>query len=40
MAILEGQMIKLSQTDLVRAITSIFMHGFENNFAQIFFLKK
>ena len=28
---LEGQMIKWSSIELVQAITSIFMHGFQNN---------
>ena len=33
---LEGQMIKWSKIELVRAITSIFIYGFQNNMAQLF----
>ena len=36
---LEGQMIKWSQIVFVRAITSMFMHGFQNSFIQVFSLK-
>ena len=32
----EGQMIKI---ELVRAITSTIMHGFQNNLAQLFSLR-
>ena len=35
---LEGQRIKWSYIELAGAITSTFMHGFKNNFAQVFFL--
>ena len=31
----EGQMIKWSLNELVWAITSTFMHGFQNNLAQV-----
>ena len=36
---LEGQMIKWSYIELFGAITSTFMRGFENNFAQVFSLR-
>ena len=36
---LEGQIIKWSKIELVRAVTSTFMHGFQNNFAQVFSLR-
>ena len=32
------QMIKWSYIELVQAITSMFMHGFQNNLAQLFSL--
>ena len=32
----EDQIIKLSKIELVWAITSTFMHGFQNNLAQFF----
>ena len=32
-------MIKWSEIELVRAITSTFMHGFQNNLAQLFIEK-
>ena len=35
---LEGQMIKWSKTELVPAIASTFIHGFQNNLAQLFSL--
>ena len=36
----EGQMIKWSKIELVQAITSTFMHGFQNNnLAQWFSLR-
>ena len=31
----EGQMIKWSLNELVWAITSTFMHGFQNNLAKV-----
>ena len=33
---LESLIIKLSYIELVRAITSTFIHGFHNNLAQLF----
>ena len=36
---LEGQMIKWSYIELVEDITSTFVHGFQNNFAQVFSLR-
>ena len=33
---LEGQMIKWSYIELAWAINSTFIHGFENNLAQLF----
>ena len=36
---LEGQMIKWSEIELVRAIIPTFMHVFQNNLAQLFSLK-
>ena len=36
---LESQMIKWSLIELVRVITSTFMHEFQNNFVQLFFLR-
>ena len=35
----QGQMMKLSEIELVLAITSKFMHGFQNNLAQLFSLR-
>ena len=35
----EGQKIIQSQIELVQGITSIFVHGFQNNFAQVFSLR-
>ena len=37
---LESQVIKWSYIELVRAITSTFMHGFQNNLAQSFSLRE
>ena len=37
--ILEGKTIKWSKIELVRAITSTCMHGFQNNFAHVFSLR-
>ena len=36
---LEGQMMKWSKIELFRATIPTFMHGFQNNFAQLFSLK-
>ena len=36
---LEGQLIKLSEIELFRAIISTFTHVFQNNLAQLFYLK-
>ena len=35
----EGQIIKWSYIELVGSIIFTFMHGFQNNMAQLFFLR-